>query len=133
MIVAIALALEVAQLIAPGRHSVIDWAALPMLPYRVAPEMSAPVHQYVARETSLRGCPIARSAEGKPVVQADVAILVSEEGAIRVAIPRAINCPTVEQFAAGFVQSSARGNLRNSNLRSEGGWYRATLIFTWDE
>lgn len=133
MMFAIALALETVQLIAPGRQSVIDWGALPMLPYRVPPEMSEPVHQYVAREAAMRACPISRAADGRPMIQADVAVLVAEDGTIRVTIPRAIDCPTVEQFAAGFVQTSARDNLRRSNLRSEGGWYRATLVFTWTE
>ncbi|GAA0730673.1 hypothetical protein [Sphingomonas japonica] len=133
MIAALALMFEAAQLIAPGRQSVIDWRALPMLPYRQAPTLPPAVHDYVARETAIRACPVTRRADGQATVQADVAVLVGEDGAIRVIIPRAIDCPTVEQFAVGFVKSSARDNLRAQSLRSEGGWYRATLVFNWRE
>ncbi|WP_375398814.1 hypothetical protein [uncultured Sphingomonas sp.] len=43
-------------------------------------------------------------------------------------MPRAINCPTVEQFAAGIVQKTARGTLANPSADSR---YRTDLTVTW--
>ncbi len=126
--VVLALAL---QLVTPGPGATIDWSSLPLLPYRERPDLPPSVHDYVARQVALRQCPTLRTTDGRHAVQADVAVLVGEDGMIRVTIPRAIDCPTVEQFAAGFVESSARNNLRRGSLQSGGGWYRATLVFTW--
>ncbi len=58
----------------------------------------------------------------------DVAVMVREPATVRTAIPRAIDCPTVEQFAAGLVTSFARNNLRNPAE----GWYRVTVTFNWN-
>ena len=41
----------------------------------------------------------------------EVAVLVDGANGIRTAVPRAIRCPTVEQYAAALVAGFARGNL----------------------
>lgn len=107
----------------------IQWETLPELGYRVplsiAPDMSA----YVASESKSGRCPPPATENGRSIVRADVAVLV-QEGMVRATIPRAINCVTVEQYAAGIVASYARNNLTQRVVRSSG-WYRATLTFEW--
>jgi hypothetical protein len=50
----------------------------------------------------------------------------------RLTIPRAIDCPSVEQYAAGLVLSFSRNNLtQRATLAPQ--WYRATLRFKWPD
>ncbi len=56
-------------------------------------------------------------------------MLTRADGTVRAVVPRAIDCPTVEQFAAGLVTSMSRANLREAPE----GWYRATLSFIWNQ
>ena len=51
---------------------------------------------------------------------------------VRATIPRAINCPTVEQYAAGLVLGFARDNL-NTRFAVEGTWYRVSMTFDLPE
>ncbi|WP_066480578.1 MULTISPECIES: hypothetical protein [unclassified Sphingomonas] len=107
----------------------IQWDALPQLDFRVpltiAPEMTA----YVAGESRSGRCPPPAIEGGRSVVRADVAVLV-QDGMVRATIPHAIDCVTVEQYAAGIVVSYARNNLTQRMARTTG-WYRATLVFEW--
>ncbi len=108
----------------------IDWAALPDLPYRQPPQMTAPMHSYVQGQVRARKCRARRLVDGRPAVRIEVAVLVSPEDGVRTSVPRAIGCSTVEQYAAGLVSSFARNNL---DARSGGAeqWYRATVTFVW--
>ena len=69
------------------------------------------------------GSPVLRDVWVDPVNGSDAA----GDGSIRAVVPRAIECPTVEQFVAGLVISSARNNLRQPSA----GWYRTALSFAW--
>ena len=43
-------------------------------------------------------------------------------------VPRAINCPTVEQYAAGVASRFLRRNIGDADADS---WHRLTLAFAW--
>lgn len=110
---------------AATQTSVIDWAALPPLPWRTPPQITPDVTDFVATEYRARRC---LPREGQPQrIDVDVAVMVRGDGSIRAVVPRAIECPTVEQFVAGLVISSARNNLRQPSA----GWYRTALSFAW--
>ncbi|MGW8188827.1 hypothetical protein [Sphingomonas hankookensis] len=117
---------------APLARSPIDWNALPPLPYRRTPHPTARMTAFVQSEMRRTGCPRPAPVGGRLQVQVDVAVLIGEDHVVRATIPRAINCPTVEQYAAGLVVSYARGNLV-PRFVGAGNWYRAVLLFDWAE
>jgi hypothetical protein len=114
----------------PGQ--VIAWDALPPVPYRVEPALQSDMHAFVQGEVKAGRCkpiPAVRVAGG---IVVDVAMLVTPEAGPRLTIPRAIDCPTVEQYAAGLVLSFTRNNMpARAALVPQ--WYRATLRFRWPD
>lgn len=116
----------------PTARSPIDWQALPPLPYRRTPRPTARMTAFVQSEMRRTGCPRPAPVGGRLQVQVDVAVLIGEDHVVRATIPRAIDCPTVEQYAAGLVVSYARGNLVPRFVNA-GNWYRAVLLFDWAE
>lgn len=106
-----------------------DWSALAPLPYVKAPEIAPTLSNFVAAEIAAGRCAVPKPTDGHYVVQVDVATLVTPEGTIRRTTPRAIDCPTVEQYSAGLVESFARANLRTGSGGDQ--WYRATIVFDW--
>ena len=117
---------------APARVSPIDWDSLDALPFRFMPQVTKPMSDFVAHEMRRHGCKRPPASGGRRRLQADVAVLVGAGETLRAVIPRAIDCPTVEQYAAGLVLGFARNNL-NGRYMNEGGWYRATLTFDMPE
>lgn len=105
----------------------IDWNGLAPLPYRAPPIITAEMQAFVQREVTERNCPV---APGSQTVTVDVAILVDANDGIRVTVPRAIQCATVEQYAAALVAGFARNNLLPRTTPSEQ-WYKTSLTFTW--
>lgn len=106
-----------------------DWSTLPPLPYRDPPVPTVQMTRFVVDELRSRRCPVSRrTAAFRRTLSLDLAVLIAPSGLIRRVVPRAIDCMTVEQYAAGLVTSMARGNL---SLRSAQGdaWYRATIAF----
>ena len=107
-----------------------DWSTLAPLPYVAPPQMTAPLGRFVADEIAAGRCAVPKPADGHYVFKVDVATLVSADGKVLRTVPRAINCPTVEQYSAGLVVSFAR-----TNLPMRGGaadiWYRATVTYDW--
>lgn len=61
-------------------------------------------------------------------VRVDLAVLVGSDGRVRRIVPRAINCPTVEQYATGIVSRLAR---RNVVPPPQENWFRTTVTFSW--
>ncbi len=108
----------------------IDWDRLPPLPYRHAPRVTPRMTGFVATEMQRTGCTGPAPVDGRIQVHVDVAVLIGNEGLVRATIPRAIACPVVEQYAAGLVISFTRNNMA-PRLISDGGWYRATILFDW--
>lgn len=105
-----------------------DWSVLAPMPYVAQPPQTASLSGFVAAEIAAGRCAIARPADGHYLVKVDVAALVGADGTIRRTVPRAINCPTVEQYSAGLVISFARANLPRGATDQ---WYRATIVFDW--
>lgn len=116
-ILALAAVLQVGQ---------IDWPSLPLVPYRLPPTISPQMHAFAAREAVSRKCPL--PAPGR--INVDLAVLIDGEGQVRTVVPRAIDCATVEQYAAGLAAGFARNNLLPRSAGSEQ-WYKTTLTFTW--
>lgn len=95
-----------------------DWSRLPPLPWRVAPELTPDVAKVVGDEMARGKCRVQPET-----LEISMAVLVRGDGTVRAIVPRAINCPEVEQFAAGLVTRYARNNLR----LPAAGWYRTSL------
>jgi len=107
-----------------------DWSVLAPLPYADPPQITAPLTRFVADEVAAGRCAQPKQGDGHYVVKVDVATLVGGDGEIRRTVPRAINCPTVEQYSAGLVASFARGNLQ-PHAGAADTWYRATIVYDW--
>ena len=118
--------------VAPVARSPIDWEALPPLPYRRTPRPTPQMNAFVLAEMKRTGCPHPIPVAGNAQLRVDVAVLIGDDHVVRATIPRAIHCPTVEQYAAGLVVSYARGNLVPRFVNT-GSWYRAVLLFDWVE
>lgn len=108
----------------------IHWESLPTLPYREPPSMTPAMHEWARRQVSARKCRARRLVDGRPAVRVEVAVLVDEFG-VRTTIPRAIGCPTIEQYAAGLVAGFSRNNLTQRTGAPGNVWYRATVTFAW--
>lgn len=106
----------------------LNWDALPPLPWRAPPLLTADMQGFVQREVKVRKCVLAKPK----TLEVQVAILIDETGSVRTAVPRSINCPTVEQYAAALVAGFARNNLLPRPGASEQ-WYRTSLTFTWPQ
>ncbi|NLS25607.1 hypothetical protein S2M10_05750 [Sphingomonas sp. S2M10] len=119
------IALAVAVQATPPR---IDWPSLAPLPYRAEPQITPDMLAFVASEVTTRRCPLAIGPGLALTV--DVAVLVDAQDNIRTTVPRAIQCPTVEQYAAAMVAGAARGNLLPRRASADQ-WYRTTVTFTW--
>lgn len=107
-----------------------DWSALAPIPYVAAPKVTPELSGFVANEVVAGRCTVPKPVDGHYVVRVDVATLVAADGSVRRAMPHAIACPTVEQYAAGLVTGFARGNLR-MRAGAIDAWYRATIVFEW--
>lgn len=106
----------------------IDWSALPPLPLNQPPRMLPAMSNFVAREIRQRRCPLPQRTRTGWRLNLDLAVLIDEDGTIRTVIPRAINCPTVEQYGVGLVSTFARNNLA-PRAAGTSQWYRMTLEF----
>lgn len=108
----------------------IDWESLPNLPYRETPSMTPAMHDWARGQVRARQCRARRLVDGRPAVRVEVAALVDEDG-VRATIPRAIGCPSIEQYAAGLVAGFSRNNLTQRTGAPGPAWYRATVTFAW--
>ncbi|WP_262408485.1 hypothetical protein [Sphingomonas sp. JC676] len=106
----------------------IDWDGLAPFPYRAPPIVTAEMQAFVQREVATHKCSV--TPAGTQSMTVDVAVLVDANDGIRVTVPRAIQCPTVEQYAAALVAGFARNNLLPRTAGSEQ-WYKTSLTFTW--
>lgn len=129
MMLALLFLLQAAPQVPPQNALPTDWSVLAPIPYVKAPDVTPALSGFVAAEIAAGRCPIARPADGHYVVKVDVATLVGADGVVRRTVPRAIQCPTVEQYGAGLVLSFARANLRIGGSGDQ--WYRATIVFDW--
>ncbi len=107
-----------------------DWSALPPLRLSTTPDYAALMTQFVHDEVAAGRCTAPPAVAGKVSIKVDMVVLVSTGGdALRI-VPKAINCPTVEQFAAGVVQKAARGNIAGAPPATDS-WYRTGMTLSW--
>jgi hypothetical protein len=107
-----------------------DWSALPPLRLSTTPDYAALMTRFVHDEVVAGRCAAPPAVAGKVSIKVDMVVLVSPNGdALRI-VPKAINCPTVEQFAAGVVQKAVRGNLAGTAPASDS-WYRTGMTLSW--
>ncbi|WP_375429417.1 hypothetical protein [uncultured Sphingomonas sp.] len=105
-----------------------DWSALPDLP--VMPRRGAfDPSEYVRREVAVGRCAAPPTA-GEVRIVVPVAILLEADGVVRRIVPRAIGCPTVEQFTAGYVFRLAR-RITSAEPMRRPGWYRYVVTYRW--
>ncbi len=106
-----------------------DWTALPQLRFVAPPRTDAKLSLFVRREVAAGRCAAAERGSQGWSLRVDFAVRLDEHGRARQAVPRAIGCPTVEQFAAGALSRLVRDNVYP--LGPEGGWAKTALSFTW--
>lgn len=104
----------------------IDWAALPALPLRAPPLITPAMSDFAGREAHARRCPV----PGGNSLTVELAVLVDGDS-VRTVVPRAIDCATVEQYAAGLAAAFARSNLLPRAAGAGGQWYKTSLTFSW--
>lgn len=129
----LALAIQAATAaMAPVAMPPQDWSTLPVLAYSNAPDSTA-VSGFVADEVKAGRCRAATVSPEGATLAVDAAVLVSANGLPRRVVPRAIDCPAVEQYAAGLISSTARANLVVNSAAAGTGeaWYRTTFTFSW--
>ncbi len=101
-----------------------DFAALPELPLQRPFADMRPLSQFVRNEVRAGRCSATDSS-----IRVDLAVLIAANGQVRRVRPRAIACPTVEQYASGVMSRMARNNV---SAPGEDRWYRAALVFAWN-
>lgn len=109
-----------------------DWTALPILRVRRASVDTPDVSAFVRGEVAAGRCASAVRMPQGWSLKIDLALLATPEGHVRRITPRAIACPTVEQYAAGVLLGSARDNVDPRGATTET-WYRTSLTFAWSE
>jgi hypothetical protein len=108
-----------------------DWSVLPPLRLTTPPDYPAIMTKFVHDEVVAGRCVAPAPVDGKTSIKVDMIVLVSSaNGEATRIVPRAINCPTVEQFAAGVVQKAARGNIAGPPPSADS-WYRVGMTLTW--
>lgn len=108
-----------------------DWSKLPDLRLTTTPDYAAIMTKFVRDEITAGRCIVPPPVDGKASIKVDMVVLVSAANGEAVKIvPRAINCPTVEQFAAGVIQKAARGNIAGPPPATDS-WYHTGMTLTW--
>ncbi|WP_232834078.1 MULTISPECIES: hypothetical protein [unclassified Sphingomonas] len=127
----LALLAQATQTIAPAPLPMppADWTTLRPLPFLRDPPDGAALSDFVRAEVQAGHCAAAIQGPNGWTLRVDVAVLVAA-GRPRRVIPRAIQCPAVEQYAAGLVSSMARGNIAPATQAGDG-WYKTSLTFAW--
>ena len=104
----------------PNYNADVDISLTPPL---VTPAMNA----FAGREARARKCRLPRPRS----ITVELAVLIDGEGGVRTVVPRAIDCATVEQYAAGLAASFARGNMLPRSAGAGEQWYKTSLTFSW--
>jgi len=106
-----------------------DWSTLPVLRIRGQATTLANTSAYVHGEVVAGRCAhVVRTSQGWALT-VDLAVLVTPDGRVRRVTPRAIDCPTVEQYAAGVILG-ARDSIDVADADADT-WYRTSLTFAW--
>ena len=106
-----------------------DWSTLPALRIRGHATTLANASTYVHGEVAAGRCThVVRTTQGWALT-VDLAVLITPDGRVRRVTPRAIDCPTVEQYAAGVILG-ARDSIDVVDADIDT-WYRTSLTFSW--
>ena len=106
-----------------------DWSILPALRIRGLATTLANTSAYVHGEVVAGRCTrVVRMPQGWTLT-VDLAVLLTPDGRVRRVTPRAIDCPTVEQYAAGVILG-ARDSIDVVDVDTDT-WYRTSLTFAW--
>lgn len=100
-----------------------DWSTLTELAFVRPTPPAADLSDYVREEVRVGRC-----VSNDTSIRVDLAVLVGNDGRVRRIVPRAINCPTVEQYASGIVSRLARSNVV---APPHDRWFRTTVTFSW--
>lgn len=100
-----------------------DWSKLPELALLRLTPPSADLSDYVRDEVLAGRCVAAGSS-----IRVDLAVMIGSDGRAKRIVPRAINCPTVEQYASGIISRMTRQNVIPPPKDS---WYRTAVTFSW--
>lgn len=100
-----------------------DWSALPELHLRHRADAES-LSTFVREEVRAGRC----RAPGATLSVEMVVQIAGGGDVVRRVVPRAIDCPTVEQYAAGLIQRMARDNLDDQVTAD--GWYHSSLTFS---
>lgn len=100
-----------------------DWSSLPPLRFQRRVPQPSSLSSYVRDEVRAGRC-----ATTAMPLRVDLAVLVAADGQLRRIRPKAIGCPTVEQYASGLMVRMARRNVASAG---EDRWYRTELLFQW--
>jgi hypothetical protein len=106
-----------------------DWSTLPILRIRGQATARANTSAYVHGEVAAGRCARAVRTSLGWTLTVDLAVLITPDGRLRRVTPRAIDCPTVEQYAAGVILG-ARDSI-DVVVKDTDTWYRTTLTFAW--
>ncbi|WP_287459440.1 hypothetical protein [Sphingomonas sp.] len=133
MILLAALLLQLQAPPAPAPAPVIapppaDWTQLPDLPLARHWPSGASLSPFVQAEVAAGRCAAAQRGSDGYVLRVDLAVLIDNAGTVRRIVPRAIGCPTVEQYSAGIVSRVTRDNVPTPQSDT---WYRTALTFSW--
>jgi hypothetical protein len=85
---------------------------------------------YVHGEVLAGRCDKAVRTESGWTLTLDLAVLATPQGRLRRVTPRAIDCPTVEQYAAGVLVGTPRDSLDLGDPQGDT-WYRTSMTFAW--
>ena len=108
-----------------------DWNDLPALRYQQQPTFTPDMARYVRDQFGSGRCVAPAPVAGRMLIQVDLVVLVaSATGQVVRVVPRAINCPTVEQYAAGLIEKMVRDNVAQPVPPADT-WFRTGMTFSW--
>ena len=106
-----------------------DWTTLPDLRLIRPAPLPASLSDFVRGEVDAGRCASARrTAIGDYTLAVNLIVRIGPNGSVLEVVPRAIDCPTVEQYASGIVSRMARGNVLPT-----AGWFRTAIVFAWPQ
>lgn len=130
MIAALALMAQAATAPAAAPLLRSNWSTLPSIRF-MKPVIDGPrLADFVRAEIRHGRCAAQRRTSAGWGLTIDVAVLVTPQGFVRRTVPRAIDCPSVEQYAAGLAFSRAAGNIATEGMTADG-WFKTSVAFAW--
>lgn len=109
-----------------------DWSTLRPLPFARAVDDGVTLSAFVRSEVQAGRCTAAIQTAAGWTLKVDLAVLFSAASKPRRIVPRAIGCPSVEQYSAGLVSSMMRNGTPVGTV-DPGNWYRTSLTFSWPQ